>query len=342
MTHLDDSVWSSLYSEDYCWYSFVDREILAGGPWAEFILDVLLDKYSSGRFVNIFFLPWSDSSGKRNNLSLVSFNFFCFLNLKELQSESEEDKSLEDRTENLPSTPSRFIPSDNSVKHPNYRWRNQSATEAGPDPGEKNFKVPLQSWTNKEKCRWDIIDEERDIEAIQNTDSREEENPAKSHVLTLRPLPKETAWYKKTFNPESEASTDSSPGEILETLDTVTNLLEEHQENIPFHNPHFYVARAKCVKSIPAYKDLAFPDFWGHQPPPCGKPMLERQYGVQRWLCFNIIRFWLSHFWISEEVIEQILDHLPQRDRPQSRMLSFRFYSWRKEICSPQMRTSLL
>ncbi|KAI6077808.1 Cytosolic carboxypeptidase 4 [Aix galericulata] len=205
-----------------------------------------------------------------------------FHNFQELQSESEEDKSLEDRTENLPSTPSSFVPSDNSVKHPNYRWRNQSASEAGPDPGEKNFKVPLQSWTNKEKCRRDIIDEERDIEAIQNTDSREEENPAKSHVFTLRPLPKEAAWYKKTFNPESEASTDSSPGEKLETSDTVTNLLEEHQENIPFHNPHFYVARAKCIKSIPAYKDLAFPDFWGHQPPPCGKPMLERQYGVQR------------------------------------------------------------
>uniref|UniRef100_A0A8B9QXE3 tubulin-glutamate carboxypeptidase n=1 Tax=Anas platyrhynchos TaxID=8839 RepID=A0A8B9QXE3_ANAPL len=156
--------------------------------------------------------------------------------------------------------------------------------QAGPDPGEKNFKVPLQSWTNKEKCRWDIIDEERDIEAIQNTDSREEENPAKSHVFTLRPLPKETAWYKKTFNPESEASTDSSPGEKLETSDAVTNLLEEHQENIPFHNPHFYVARAKCIKSIPAYKDLAFPDFWGHQPPPCGKPMLERQYGTMAFL----------------------------------------------------------
>uniref|UniRef100_A0A8C3BVI1 tubulin-glutamate carboxypeptidase n=1 Tax=Cairina moschata TaxID=8855 RepID=A0A8C3BVI1_CAIMO len=154
--------------------------------------------------------------------------------------------------------------------------------QAGPDPGEKNFKVPLQSWTNKEKCRRDIFDEERDIEAIQNTDSREEENPAKSHVFTLRPLPKEAAWYKKTFNPESEASTDSSPGEKLETSDTLTNLLEEHQENIPFHNPHFYIARAKCIKSIPAYKDLAFPDFWGHQPLPCGKPMLERQYGVQR------------------------------------------------------------
>ncbi|NXI72919.1 CBPC4 carboxypeptidase, partial [Anseranas semipalmata] len=204
-------------------------------------------------------------------------------NFQELESESEEEKSLEDRTENLPSTPSHIIPSDNSVKHPNYRWRNQSTTEAGPDPGEKDFKVPLQSWTKKEKCSWDLIDEKREtVETVQNTGSCEEEDPAKSHVFTLRPLPKEAAWYKKMFNPECEASIDRSSGERLETSDIVTKLLEEHQGNIPFHSPHFYVARAKCIKSIPAYKELAFPDFWGHQPHPYGKPMLERQYGVQR------------------------------------------------------------
>ncbi|NXK46513.1 CBPC4 carboxypeptidase, partial [Chauna torquata] len=204
-------------------------------------------------------------------------------NFQELESESEEEKSLEDRTENLPSTPSHFIPSDNSVKHPNYRWRNQSATAAGPDPGEKDFKVPMLSWTKKQKCRWDPINEKRDIvEAVQNTDSCEDEEPAKSHVFTLRPFPEEAAWYKKTFNPECEASIDPSSGERLETSDIVTNLLEEHQGNIPFHSPHFYIARAKCIKSILAYKDLAFPDFWGHQPPPYGKPMLERQTGIQR------------------------------------------------------------
>ncbi|KAF1502853.1 Cytosolic carboxypeptidase 4, partial [Eudyptula minor] len=204
-------------------------------------------------------------------------------NFQELESESEEDKSLEDRTENLCSTPFHFIPSATSVKHPNHRWRNQSVTEMGPDPEEKDFKVPLQSWTKKEKCRWDLTDEKRNIvEAVQDADSCEEEDPARSHMLTLRPLPKEAAWYKKMFYPECEASINPSPGGKLESSDTVRNLLEKHQGDISFQSPCFYVARAKCVKSIPDYKDLAFPDFWGHQPPPYSKPMLERKYGVQR------------------------------------------------------------
>ncbi|XP_064312273.1 cytosolic carboxypeptidase 4 [Phalacrocorax carbo] len=204
-------------------------------------------------------------------------------NFQELESESEEEKSSEDRAESLPSTPSHFFPNATSVKHPNYRWRNQSVTEMGPDPGEKDLKVPLQSWTKKEECRWDAADEKRDaVEAAQDADCCEEEDPARSHTHTLRPLPKEAAWYKKIFYPECEASINPSPGGRLESSDTVTNLLEKHQGAIPFHSPHFYIARAKRVKSIPDYKDLAFPDFWGHQPPPYSKPMVERKYGIQR------------------------------------------------------------
>ncbi|NXY68803.1 CBPC4 carboxypeptidase, partial [Glareola pratincola] len=202
---------------------------------------------------------------------------------QELESESEEEKSVEDRTESLPSTPSYFIPSATSVKHPNYRWRNQSVSEVGPDPGELDFKVPQQSWTKKEKCRWDTIDEKRDtVEAAQDAHSCEGEDPARSHLLTLRPLPEEAAWYKKMFYPDCKTSINPSPGERLESSDTVSSLLEKHQGDIPFHSPRFYMARAKCVKSIPDYKDMAFPDFWGHQPPPYSKPMLERKYGVQR------------------------------------------------------------
>lgn len=188
---------------------------------------------------------------------------------------------MEDRTESLLSAPSHSIPNATSVKHPNYRLRNQSVTEMGPDPGEKDFKVPLQSWTKEEICRWDQTDEKTDIaETAQDTDSCED--AARNHVLLLRPLPKDPAWYKKTFYPECEALINSSAGGSLDCSDIVANLLEKHQGDIPFHSPHFYIARAKCVKSIPDYKDLAFPDFWGHQPPPYSKPMLERKYGVQR------------------------------------------------------------
>ncbi|XP_054025210.1 cytosolic carboxypeptidase 4 [Dryobates pubescens] len=200
-----------------------------------------------------------------------------------LEFESEEEKRLENRTESVPSIPSNFIPSAASVEQSNCKWRNQSGTEMGPDPGKKNFKVSPQCWMKEEKCRWDQSDEKRDSEeAAQDADSCEEEHPAGSHALALRPLPTDAAWYKKMFYPECEASGSSNPGERLESSDLVTKLLEKHQGDIPFHSPRFYMARARSVKSIPSYKDLAFPEFWGHQPPPHSKPLLERKHGVQR------------------------------------------------------------
>ncbi|NWU34444.1 CBPC4 carboxypeptidase, partial [Hylia prasina] len=200
---------------------------------------------------------------------------------QELEFESEEKKSLEDRTENLPSAPSHFIPSATSVKHPYCRWRNQSVTEMGPDPGEQDFKAPLQSWRKKADSMWDKNDEKRDIaEEAQDKDFCEEEDPVRSHVFALCPLPKDAAWYKKMFYPHCEGN--PSPEGRTESSDIVRNLLEKHQGAIQFHNPYFYAARAKCVKSIPGYRELAFPDFWGHQPPPYSKPVLERKHGVQR------------------------------------------------------------
>ncbi|OWK55627.1 Cytosolic carboxypeptidase 4 [Lonchura striata] len=205
-----------------------------------------------------------------------------FQNFQELEFESEEKKSLEDRTESLPSAPSHFIPSATSVKHPNCRWRNQSVTEMGPDP-EQDFKVPLQSWRKEEQCIWDKSDEQRDIaEEAQVKDFCGEEDPARSHVFALCSLLKDAAWYKKMFYPHCEALINPSPEGTLENSDIVRHLLEKHQGDIPFHNPCFYAARAKCVKSIPGYRELAFPDFWGHQPPPYSKPVLERKHGVQR------------------------------------------------------------
>ncbi|NXK91229.1 CBPC4 carboxypeptidase, partial [Formicarius rufipectus] len=202
---------------------------------------------------------------------------------QELELESKEEKSLEDRTESLPSAPSHLIPNATSVKHPNCRWRNQSVSDMGPDPGEQDFKVPLQSGRKNEEFRWDQSDEKRDVaEAAQDANFCEEEDPARSPVFALRPLPGDVAWYKTMFYPHCEASISPCPGGRLESSDIARNLLETHRGDILFHSPHFYAARAKCVKSIPGYRDLSFPDFWGHQPPPYSKPMLERQHGVQR------------------------------------------------------------
>uniref|UniRef100_A0A8C3LIY5 tubulin-glutamate carboxypeptidase n=1 Tax=Chrysolophus pictus TaxID=9089 RepID=A0A8C3LIY5_CHRPC len=148
--------------------------------------------------------------------------------------------------------------------------------------GQYEAMCPELSHSFQEKCSRSLISEKREIvEAVQNANSYEED-PAKSHTFSPCLLPKEAAWYKKIFNPECEASVEPNSGVRSETTEIMTDLLEEHQGSIPFHSPHFYIARAKCTKSIPAYRDLAFPDFWGHQPPPYSTPMLDRQYGVQR------------------------------------------------------------
>uniref|UniRef100_A0A8C5J454 ATP/GTP binding protein like 1 n=1 Tax=Junco hyemalis TaxID=40217 RepID=A0A8C5J454_JUNHY len=135
----------------------------------------------------------------------------------------------------------------------------------------------------QEECIWDKNDENRDIaEKAQDKEFCEEKDPARSHVFALCSLLKDSAWYKKVFYPHCEASIDPSPERRLQSSDLVRNLLEKHRGDIPFHSPCFYAARAQCVKSIPGYRELAFPDFWGHQPPPYSKPVLERKHGLQR------------------------------------------------------------
>ncbi|KAM6426071.1 cytosolic carboxypeptidase 4 isoform 3-T3 [Liasis olivaceus] len=72
--------------------------------------------------------------------------------------------------------------------------------------------------------------------------------------------------------------------------EVVTKLLERHPGNIPFHNPCFFMARASCTRSIPDYRVLAFPDLWGHQPPPYSQPLQQRRCGIQKAKIFEDIR----------------------------------------------------
>ncbi|XP_038603282.1 cytosolic carboxypeptidase 4 [Tachyglossus aculeatus] len=69
------------------------------------------------------------------------------------------------------------------------------------------------------------------------------------------------------------------PGETPKVLD---QLLESHPQDIPFHNPHLYVTHSGRTKSVPKFRVLALPDFWGHRSPPSGQSLLERKRGIQR------------------------------------------------------------
>ncbi|KFQ36322.1 Cytosolic carboxypeptidase 1, partial [Merops nubicus] len=50
----------------------------------------------------------------------------------------------------------------------------------------------------------------------------------------------------------------------------------------PVHDCNLYIEMVKTTKSIPEYSEVAYPDYFGHIPPPFKEPILERPYGVQR------------------------------------------------------------
>lgn len=72
---------------------------------------------------------------------------------------------------------------------------------------------------------------------------------------------------------EEEDSKSSSSGEqvVLEVSDVS-----------PVHDCDLYIEMVKTTKSIPEYSEVAYPDYFGHIPPPFKEPILERPYGVQR------------------------------------------------------------
>ncbi|XP_075063850.1 cytosolic carboxypeptidase 4 isoform X2 [Mixophyes fleayi] len=74
----------------------------------------------------------------------------------------------------------------------------------------------------------------------------------------------------------------------------VNQLLEQHKGNVPFHDPHIYMATAGKTKSVPDYRVLAFPDFWGHSSPPFSQKLLEKKFGSQREKIFEDIQRYLK------------------------------------------------
>ncbi|KAM4749036.1 cytosolic carboxypeptidase 4 [Rhinophrynus dorsalis] len=80
----------------------------------------------------------------------------------------------------------------------------------------------------------------------------------------------------KSFKVRSDDESES------ENHAVVNQLLERHKGNIPFHGPYLYMAIAAKTKSVPGYRVLAFPDFWGHCSPSYSQNLAEKKFGSQR------------------------------------------------------------
>ncbi|XP_019410303.1 PREDICTED: cytosolic carboxypeptidase 1 isoform X1 [Crocodylus porosus] len=72
---------------------------------------------------------------------------------------------------------------------------------------------------------------------------------------------------------EEEDSSSHSSGE---------QVLLEVPDMLALHDPDLYIEIVKNTKSVPEYSEVAYPDYFGHIPPPFKEPILERPYGVQR------------------------------------------------------------
>uniref|UniRef100_A0A7N9IFQ3 Cytosolic carboxypeptidase 1 n=1 Tax=Macaca fascicularis TaxID=9541 RepID=A0A7N9IFQ3_MACFA len=75
---------------------------------------------------------------------------------------------------------------------------------------------------------------------------------------------------------------ETEDDEDTESNSSVEQASVEVPDGPTLHDPDLYIEIVKNTKSVPEYSEVAYPDYFGHVPPPFKEPILERPYGVQR------------------------------------------------------------
>ncbi|KAJ8262796.1 hypothetical protein COCON_G00152530 [Conger conger] len=102
---------------------------------------------------------------------------------------------------------------------------------------------------------------------------------------------------------EDDCSSLSSGEQVcLEVPDTAAML--------PLHDPELYIHMEKTTRSVPRYSEVAYPDYFGHVPPPVPEHVLERVHGVQRMKIFQDIERLIHPADILEKVVYDLDLHL--------------------------------
>ncbi|XP_053128273.1 cytosolic carboxypeptidase 4 isoform X3 [Hemicordylus capensis] len=228
----------------------------------------------------------------RPESELAQYEAMCpelLCNLLESEPESGNKKSSEDVPGTLTCSCLHVIPMAVSPKHqPNCREGYQNANMR--KQPRSVFRDPARTCLKAEQSSREpgkVAHEESEL----LVDSFSEgEGPDQGHLPTLHPLPKERSCNRRTLHARYMNSCHPSCRKTVEASEIVRKLLERHPGNFPFHNPRFYMARAGCTNSIPDYRVLAFPDFWGHRPPPYSQSIQQRRCGIQKAKIFEDVR----------------------------------------------------
>ncbi|KAM5260097.1 cytosolic carboxypeptidase 1 isoform 5-T7 [Hipposideros larvatus] len=75
---------------------------------------------------------------------------------------------------------------------------------------------------------------------------------------------------------------ETEDDEDTESTSSVEQASIEVSDGPTLHDSDLYIEIVKNTKSVPEYSEVAYPDYFGHIPPPFKEPILERPYGVQR------------------------------------------------------------
>ncbi|XP_032162775.1 cytosolic carboxypeptidase 1 isoform X4 [Mustela erminea] len=75
---------------------------------------------------------------------------------------------------------------------------------------------------------------------------------------------------------------ETEDDEDTESVSSLEQASVEVSDGPTLHDSDLYIEIVKNTKSVPEYSEVAYPDYFGHIPPPFKEPILERPYGVQR------------------------------------------------------------
>ncbi|KAJ6662805.1 hypothetical protein lerEdw1_011009 [Lerista edwardsae] len=207
-------------------------------------------------------------------------------NLLESEPEPEDELSSEDIPGTLTRSCLHVIPNAASPKNEQKCTDRDQVTTVGNIRG-RAFQGPRQSWVSKDKPPQEMGKRApEELESLLDS-SKEVEGPALGYRGRLQPHSKVASCDRRT---QCMNSCRSHCQKAVEASEVVRKLLETHPGNISFHNPWLYMARAGCTRSIPGYRVLAFPDFWGHQPPPYSQSLQPRRHETQKAKIFEDVR----------------------------------------------------
>ncbi|VFV19782.1 cytosolic carboxypeptidase 4-like [Lynx pardinus] len=135
---------------------------------------------------------------------------------------------------------------------------------------------------------------------------------------------KQDVWDIDVISCPMISASFSNSARPRETDEVIDKLLQTHPKPVPFHDPCLYMAKARRTRSVADFKTMAFPDLWGHRPPPSAQSMLERKCGVQRIKIFEDVRRLIQPTDIINKVVFSLDEPWPLQDTASD---CLRFYS---------------